>query len=311
MEGNLDNELAELEAEIDKEEKAQKEAEEKETQGIDLYPENIEEQYNNYEKMISLGVLEKEKSLCFQIIRYKKKKKLGYDLWEVKKKLINKKIDSITSLIKQKTWNYKTYKLKIQEELNWEENNFNMINKDPNLNKSQKQILKDRIKDRIDIIKEEMNKEIKDETEDNIDINIGIDVNNMELFNLENEKKYFDVEKTVCLGVLEKEKELCDKIIAYKKEKLLEYKQWETKKNEINKKMESITSLVQNEIWNLDIYKEKLDEELKWEEENLLSIEIDINLDEKEKNLIIERIKRRKKIIETEISRNPEEEEDN
>ena len=309
MEGNLDNELAELEAEIDKEEKAQKEAEEKETQGIDLYPEKIEEQYNNYEKMISLGVLEKEKSLCFQIIRYKKKKKLGYDLWEVKKKLINKKIDSITSLIKQKTWNYKTYKLKIQEELIWEENNFNMINKDPNLNKSQKQILKDRIKDRIDIIKEEMNKEIEDETEDNI--NIGIDLNNMELFNLENEKKYFDVENTICLGVLEKEKELCDKIIAYKKEKLQEYKQWETKKNEINKKMESITSLVQNEIWNLDIYKEKLDEELKWEEENLLSIEIDINLDEKEKNLIIERIKRRKKIIETEMSRNPEEEEDN
>ena len=304
MEKNLDNELAELEAEIDKEEKEQKDAEEKKDFGVDFYPENIEEKYHDYEKIVSLGALEKEKSLCYQIIRYKKKKNLGYDLWEVKKKLISKKIESITSLIENKTWDYNTYKLKIKEELNWEENNYNLIEKEPILNTSQKELLKSRIKERIEKIKEEMNKKIEDE-------NNNLNINNMELFNnYEIEKKYFDVEKTVCLGILEKEKELCNKIIKYKNEKLEQCNEWEIKLNEINKKMESITSLVQNGTWDLNIYKQKLNEELKWEEENLLSIEMDINLNDEVKNLIKERINLRKKRIENEISRNPADEED-
>ena len=55
---NVENELEELEAELQKEEDLKN----KEVlNGPDLYPDLIEDTYHNLDKMVSLGVLEKER----------------------------------------------------------------------------------------------------------------------------------------------------------------------------------------------------------------------------------------------------------
>jgi hypothetical protein len=96
-----------LEAELDKEEESKLKDEQK---GPDLYPDILEDKYHNAEKMVSLGVLEKEKSLCYKIINYKKKMNKEYYYYEQKKKNLSQKIKSITSLIEKKTWNITLYK---------------------------------------------------------------------------------------------------------------------------------------------------------------------------------------------------------
>ena len=280
-EENLDNELAELEAEINEEDsKKEKEMQNK----PDLYPDNIEDKYHNIEKIVSLGVLEKEKLFCFKIINYKKKVKKEFYYWENKKKNINKKVKSITSLIENKTWTFKMYKEKIKEEEEEEDKLLLLVDKEPNLNEEQKEIIKERINERKNIIEE-----------------------NIDLYPNTSEDIYHNLGKIVSLGVLEKEKELCDKIINYKKDKNKEFESWETKKDNIDKKINSITSLVSEGTWNLDIYKKKIKEENDWEQNLLELAENDSSLNEIQKKIIKIRIKKRKKIIEEELNKNPEE----
>ena len=55
---NIEDELAELEAELNKEEELKLKEEQKRP---DLYPDIIEDKYHSIERMVSLGVLEKKK----------------------------------------------------------------------------------------------------------------------------------------------------------------------------------------------------------------------------------------------------------
>ena len=320
----INDELAELEAELDKEEELKKANEPKPKprpkkdikSEPDIYPDILEDKYHNMEKMVSLGVLEKEELLCFKIIKYKKKIDKDYVYWEIKKKNLKNKHKSITSLIEKGTWNLDLYKSKIKEEYNEDKNLLASAEAELNLTETQKDTLKERINERINILEGELKQANEHEAKNNEEIIQSLDdfktkdADNVDLYPITTEDIYHNLGKFVCLGVLEKEKELCDKIIEYKKEKFKEFKKWETKKDNIDQKISSITSLVQNETWNLDIYKSKIKEESDWEKKLLDLAENDTSLNDTQKQIVKIRINNRIKLIEGELSRNPEEEDE-
>ena len=77
----------------------------------------------------------------------------------------------------------------------------------------------------------------------------------IDLYPEKTEKKYHNVEKMDCLTALEKETQICDMIIDYKKKRGDDYDDWEIKKDSIKDKIDIITSKIQNGIWNFEIYK--------------------------------------------------------
>ena len=310
---NIDNELEEIEAELQKEE----DLKEKEILNKpDFYPDLIEDKYHNFDKMNSLGVLEKEKLMCYKIIRYKKKINKDCFIWEKKKKDIDKRIKSITSLIENQTWTLTVYRSKIKEEYEGENYLLTLVDNEYGLTKEQKEIIKDRINDRKSIIENELNQKVEEENnieepeKDLVELEKELSqINgNIDLYPGTIEDIYHNVGKIISLGVLEKEKELCDRIIEYKKGKIMEYNIWETKKENIDKTIKSITSLVENGTWDLDQYKKKIKEEQDWEKKLLDLSGNDSSLDDAQKRIIKARIKERIKLIQGELDKNPEEE---
>ena len=310
---NIDNELEEIEAELQKEE----DLKEKEILNKpDFYPDLIEDKYHNFDKMNSLGVLEKEKLMCYKIIRYKKKINKDCFIWEKKKKDIDKRIKSITSLIENQTWTLTVYRSKIKEEYEGDNYLLTLVDNEYGLTKEQKEIIKDRINDRKSIIENELNQKVEEENnieepeKDLVELEKELSqINgNIDLYPSTVEDIYHNVGKIISLGVLEKEKELCNRIIEYKKGKIMEYNIWETKKENIDKTINSITSLVENGTWDLDQYKKKIKEEQDWEKKLLDLSGNDSSLDDAQKRIIKARIKERIKIIQGELDKNPEEE---
>ena len=310
---NIDNELEEIEAELQKEE----DLKEKEILNKpDFYPDLIEDKYHNFDKMNSLGVLEKEKLMCYKIIRYKKKINKDCFIWERKKKDIDKRIKSITSLIENQTWTLTVYRSKIKEEYEGDNYLLTLVDNEYGLTKEQKEIIKDRINDRKSIIENELNQKVEEENnieepeKDLVELEKELSqINgNIDLYPSTVEDIYHNVGKIISLGVLEKEKELCNRIIEYKKGKIMEFNIWETKKENIDKTIKSITSLVENGTWDLDQYKKKIKEEQDWEKKLLDLSGNDSSLDDAQKRIIKARIKERIKLIQGELDKNPEEE---
>ena len=132
----------------------------------------------------------------------------------------------------------------------------------------------------------------------------------IDLYPEKTEKKYHNVEKMDCLTALEKETQICDMIIDYKKKRGDDYDDWEIKKDSIKDKIDIITSKIQNGIWNFEIYKKKIQEQYKFESKLLVFVEKDPNLNEEQKNKLKERVNERKQIIEKELSTNVEEEQE-
>ena len=310
---NIENELEEIEAELQKEE----DLKEKEILNKpDFYPDLIEDKYHNFDKMNSLGVLEKEKLMCYKIIRYKKKINKDCFIWEKKKKDIDKRIKSITSLIENQTWTLTVYRSKIKEEYEGDNYLLTLVDNEYGLTKEQKEIIKDRINDRKSIIENELNQKVEEENnieepeKDLVELEKELSqINgNIDLYPSTVEDIYHNVGKIISLGVLEKEKELCNRIIEYKKGKIMEFNIWETKKENIDKTIKSITSLVENGTWDLDQYKKKIKEEQDWEKKLLDLSGNDSSLDDAQKRIIKARIKERIKLIQGELDKNPEEE---
>ena len=79
----------------------------------------------------------------------------------------------------------------------------------------------------------------------------------VDLYPEKTEKMYHKVKGMTSLGVLEKEKEICDKIIDYKKNKKEDYDKWEMKKKAIDQKISMITSTIESGKWDFEIYKKK------------------------------------------------------
>ena len=310
---NIENELEEIEAELQKEE----DLKEKEILNKpDFYPDLIEDKYHNFDKMNSLGVLEKEKLMCYKIIRYKKKINKDCFIWEKKKKDIDKRIKSITSLIENQTWTLTVYRSKIKEEYEGDNYLLTLVDNEYGLTKEQKEIIKDRINERKSIIENELNQKVEEENnieepeKDLVELEKELSqINgNIDLYPSTVEDIYHNVGKIISLGVLEKEKELCNRIIEYKKGKIMEFNIWETKKENIDKTIKSITSLVENGTWDLDQYKKKIKEEQDWEKKLLDLSGNDSSLDDAQKRIIKARIKERIKLIQGELDKNPEEE---
>ena len=106
----------------------------------------------------------------------------------------------------------------------------------------------------------------------------------------------------VCLTVLEKEKELCDKIIENKKSLGVDYDDLDKKKEEIDNKIEEINLSVNGGLWDENTYKKKIEEQYQWEDKLLQLVEIDSDLNDQQKYVIKDRVNERKKIIEGELS---------
>jgi len=319
----LDAELEELEAEVNKEEeeknpKPPKPVKKDIKSEPDLYPNLIENKYHNIDKMNSVEVLEKEKLLCYKIINYKKKIEKDYYDWEIKKKNIDKKIKSITSLIENGTWNLSLYKSKIKEEYDGEIILLQNAENEPYLAENQRQTLRNRISERKNILEGEINNANEQEAENQKDQEQQLkDLeafvadnpnpnNNIDLYPTTIEDIYHNIGKYTCLGALEKEKDVSDIIIEYKKQKNYDYNNFDKKKKDIDDKINSITSLVENGTWDLNMYKSKIKEQKDWEEKLLLLAENDNSLDNTQKKIVKARINTRIKLIDKELSQNPE-----
>ena len=319
----LDAELEELEAEVNKEEeeknpKPPKPVKKDIKSEPDLYPNLIENKYHNIDNMNSVEVLEKEKLLCYKIINYKKKIEQDYYDWEIKKKNIDKKIKSITSLIENGTWNLSLYKSKIKEEYDGEIILLQNAENEPYLAENQRQTLRNRISERKNILEGEINNANEQEAENQKDQEQQLkDLeafvadnpnhnNNIDLYPTTIEDIYHNIGKYTCLGALEKEKDVSDIIIEYKKQKNYDYTNFDKKKQDIDDKINSITSLVENGTWDLNMYKSKIKEQKDWEEKLLLLAENDNSLDNTQKKIVKARINTRIKLIDKELSQNPE-----
>ena len=308
-EGNL----SDLEREIDNEEEKYKEKQnlkpKKPDKDPDMYTEKTEQKYHSIDKMICLTSLERETELCNKIIRTKKKIGADYHYWDTKKKCIKSKIQEINSLVEGGTWNLDIYKTKIKEQYQWEEQLLIFVEKDPELNDQQKKIIKDRINERKKIIEEELKNSQEEENNDepkeealNKEEYKNEESKDNDLYPENVDIKYHSVEKMTCLGALEKEKELCDKIIEYKKKIGADYNYWDTKKESIDDKIQEITDYVNEGKWDLDAYKIKIKEQYQWEEKLLNLVENDLSLNDQQKKVIKCRINERKKNIEGELS---------
>ena len=104
------------------------------------------------------------------------------------------------------------------------------------------------------------------------------------------EKKYHNVEKMTCLGALEKEKGICDKIIEYKKKIGKDYDDWEMKKDSIDDKIGTINSFVEDGLWDLNRYKQELIKQFKLESKLLLFADKDPTLNDEQKKTLKDRL---------------------
>ena len=292
----------------------------------DLYPEKTESKYHVPNKMNSLGVLQKEKELCDKIIAYKKKNGMEFDAWEDKKESIQDQYDLIMGFIQNETWDFEVYKKKIKEQYAWEKKLLFFVDKDPTLNTEQKNIIKTRVNDRLKIIEEELTKNPDEEAEKESQQQKkeapkasapaatskkqsppttapAKEDNYPEAV----EKRYHNIAKMDSIGVLNAEKELCDRIIEYKKKIGKDYDDWEFKKENIDDRVQILTSQVEDGILDLAGYKKKIQEQYKWESKLLTFVEKDPNITKSQKEILIDRVNKRKKLIEEELTQNPEE----
>ena len=292
----------------------------------DLYPEKTESKYHVPNKMNSLGVLQKEKELCDKIIAYKKKNGMEFDAWEDKKESIQDQYDLIMGFIQNETWDFEVYKKKIKEQYAWEKKLLFFTDKDPTLNAEQKNIIKTRVNDRLKIIEEELTKNPDEEAEKESQQQKkeapkasapaatskkqsppttapAKEDNYPEAV----EKIYHNIAKMDSIGVLNGEKELCDRIIEYKKKIGKDYDDWEFKKENIDDRVQILTSQVEDGILDLAGYKKKIQEQYKWESKLLTFVEKDPNITKSQKEILIDRVNKRKKLIEEELTQNPEE----
>ena len=128
-----------------------------------------------------------------------------------------------------------------------------------------------------------------------------------DLYPEKTEQKYHNVNKMTSIGVLNDEKELCDKIIEYKKKIGADYDDWEIKKDSIEDKIGTVSSFVQDGVWDLNAYKKKIMEQYKWEVKLLQFVEQDPTLNDQQKKVLKDRVTKRKEIIDTELKQEPEE----
>ena len=136
-------------------------------QKVDLYSETTENIYHKLNTMKSLGVLNNEKEQCDAIIKYKKSNGFDdYDVWEGKKDLIDAQITNVTNLVESGVMDLDKYKEYITQELNYEKQLLEVVDKDKKLPTCEIPVVKGRIQKRIDLINQELTESPEEEEEE-------------------------------------------------------------------------------------------------------------------------------------------------
>ena len=136
-------------------------------QKVDLYSETTENIYHKLNKMKSLGVLNNEKEQCDAIIKYKKSNGFDdFDVWEGKKDLIDVQITNVTNLVESGVMDLDKYKEYITQELNYEKQLLEVVDKDKKLPACEIPVVKGRIQKRIDLINQELTESPEEEEEE-------------------------------------------------------------------------------------------------------------------------------------------------
>ena len=121
------------------------------------------------------------------------------------------------------------------------------------------------------------------------------------------EGMYHKIKEMKSLTVLEEEIALCDKIIAFKKKKGLDYDEWETKKELAEMQLENTKTMIENGSMDFEAYKKMIIGELAYEKKILKFTEMDKKSKPYELKEIIRRINQRIDVIGKELTQNPEE----
>ena len=118
---------------------------------------------------------------------------------------------------------------------------------------------------------------------------------------------YHKLKEMKSLTVLEEEIALCDKIIAFKKKRGLEYDNWETKRGLAQDQLNNTKTLIEQGSINFESYKKLIMKELAYEKKILTFTESDKVSKPYELNEIKRRIEQRINAINKELSQNIEE----
>ena len=129
-----------------------------------------------------------------------------------------------------------------------------------------------------------------------------------DIYPLKQENMYHKLKEMKSLTVLEEEISLCDKIIAFKKKRGLEYDDWENKKDLAKTQLENTKSLIESGSLDFEAYKKLIMGELAYEKKILKFTESDKVSKPYELAEIKRRIEQRINTINKELSQNPEEE---
>ena len=121
------------------------------------------------------------------------------------------------------------------------------------------------------------------------------------------EKMYHKLKEMKSLTVLEEEIALCDKIIAFKKNRGLDYDDWETKKDLAQMQLSNTKSLIESGDMDFEAYKKLILGELAYEKKILKFTESDKKSKPYELAEIKRRIEQRINVISKELTQNIEE----
>ena len=130
-----------------------------------------------------------------------------------------------------------------------------------------------------------------------------------DIYPIKQENMYHKLKEMKSITVLEEEIALCDKIIAFKKKRGLEYDDWESKKDLAQLQLNNTKSLIESGNINFDAYKKLIMGELAYEKKILQFTENDKMSKPYELAEIKRRIEQRIKVINDELTQNIDEEE--
>ena len=123
------------------------------------------------------------------------------------------------------------------------------------------------------------------------------------------EEKYHNPKNIKSVSAIDDEKNICDKIIAFKKKLKLDFDYWETKKTLLNQQEEFMTSCIESGTMSVEKYKNLIKKCQDIDKQFLKEIPNDKNLQAKELKELQKRIEKRINITQSELDTEIDEEE--
>jgi hypothetical protein len=124
------------------------------------------------------------------------------------------------------------------------------------------------------------------------------------------EKMYHKPDKFKSIGVLQEELNVIDEIINYKKARGFDYDDFESKKDMVDCEIEKLQNLCSCGAMDVDTYKKVIEAQVKYEDILIEYLKKDTKLTKSQADKILERINKRKEIINRELTQEVQEEEE-